>query len=129
MAPKTRAMVGTSVEHSHTPERRHERSSSRSRGHSPPWWAGRCGRSKCRRSEVIVERAAPAGNFSVLTKTNYYDWAAIMHVMLQTRGLWTAMSEGMSDYTKDRMTLEVISKVVPVEMMCSIASKVSAKAA
>jgi hypothetical protein len=29
-----------------------------------------------------VERVAPGGNFPVLTKTNYYDWAALMHVML-----------------------------------------------
>jgi hypothetical protein len=32
--------------------------------------------------ERIVEWAAPVGNFLVLMKTNYYDWAALMRVML-----------------------------------------------
>jgi hypothetical protein len=62
-------------------------------------------------------------------KTNYYDWAALMRVMLLARGLWGAVSEGTSDYTEDRMALEVISKAVPVEMMGSIASKLTTKAA
>jgi hypothetical protein len=124
-------MAGTSMDHSHTLENRHERSPSRPRWCSPPRWVGWRNRSECRRSEVvierIVERAALAGNFLLLSKTNYYDWVALMRVMLLARGLWTTVSEGTSDYTKDRMALEVISKVVPVEMMGSIASKVSAK--
>jgi ribosomal protein L15 len=62
-------------------------------------------------------------------KTNYYDWAALMRMMLQTRSLWIAVSEGTSDYTEDRMALEVISKSVPVLMMGSIVSKSMAKAA
>jgi hypothetical protein len=37
--------------------------------------------------ERVVERVAPAGNFPVLTKTNYYDWAALMRIMLQARSL------------------------------------------
>jgi hypothetical protein len=68
-----------------------------------------------------------AGNFPILMKTNYYDWATLMHVMLQAWGLCSAVSKGMSDYMGDRMALEVISKVVPVEMMGSIASKPTAK--
>jgi hypothetical protein len=68
-----------------------------------------------------------AGNFPILMKTNYYDWATLMHVMLQAQGLCSAVSKGMSDYMEDRMALEVISKVVPVEMMGSIASKPTAK--
>jgi hypothetical protein len=115
-----------------TPERRRERSLSRPRGRSPPRWAGRCGRSE-QQPEVVVERivewAAPAGNFLVLTKRNYYEWAALMCLMLQARGLWAVVSEGASDYTEDRMTLEVIAKAVPPELLGSIASKPSAKAA
>jgi hypothetical protein len=37
---------------------------------------GRCSRSECQHEiivERIVERAAPAGNFPMLTNTNYYD--------------------------------------------------------
>jgi hypothetical protein len=105
------------------------------RGRSPPRWARRRGRSERSRGEVIVERVtekqvvAAAGNFPILTKTSYYDWAALMRMMLQARGLWSAVSEGTSDYTEDRMALEVISKAVPVEMMGSMASKPTVKAA
>jgi hypothetical protein len=87
---------------------------------------GQRGRTERQRFEVvverIVERVASMGNFPVLTKTNYYDWA-------EARGLWAAVSEGTVDYTKDRMALEVIAKAVPVEMMGSMASKPPAKAA
>jgi hypothetical protein len=64
----------------------------------------------------------------VLMKINCYDWASLMCVMLQARGLWIAMSEGTSDYTEDRMALEVLSKAMPVGMMSSIESKASTKA-
>jgi hypothetical protein len=33
--------------------------------------------------ERVVERAALASNFLILSKTNYADWAAMMCVMLQ----------------------------------------------
>jgi hypothetical protein len=129
-------MVDTPAAHSWTPESRRSRSRPLSR--SPPRWAERRGRSERRTSEIIVERVvervaservAPAGNFLVLTKTNYSDWAALMRVMLQARGLWDAVIVGTTDYTEDRLTLEVIAKAVPSELMGSIASKPSAKAA
>jgi hypothetical protein len=50
-----------------------------------------------------------------------------MHVMLQTRGLWIAVTKGISSYTEDRMALEVISNAMSVGMVGSIASKVSTK--
>jgi hypothetical protein len=65
----------------------------------------------------------------VLMKTNYYDWAALMRIMLQARGLWDVVIMGTTDYTEDRLALEVIAKTVPSELMGSIASKPSAKAA
>jgi hypothetical protein len=70
---------------------------------------------------AVLERVTPAGN--------YYDWAALMRIMLQVRGLWDAMKEGMKDYTEDRLALEVISKAVPPEPMESIVSKPSVVAA
>jgi hypothetical protein len=102
---------------------------------SPLRWAQWRGRSERGRGEVIVERIiekqviVAAGNFPILTKTNYYDWAALMRVMLHARGLWIAVSKGTSDFMEDRVALEVISKAVPVELMGSIASKPTAKAA
>jgi hypothetical protein len=43
--------------------------------------------------------------------------------------LWLTVKEGSEDYTEDRMALEVITKAVPPEMICSIASKPTVKAA
>jgi hypothetical protein len=129
-------MADTPAAHSQTPESMRSRSRPLSR--SPPRWAERRGRTERHTSEIVVERVvervaservAPAGNFSVLTKTNYYDWAALMRVMLQARGLWDAVIVGTTDYTEDRLTLEVIAKAVPPELMGSIASKPSAMAA
>jgi hypothetical protein len=78
---------------------------------------------------VTSERVVPAGNFPVLTKTNYYDWATLMRVMLQARGVWDAVIVGTTNFTEDRLALEVIAKAVPPELMGSIASKPSAMAA
>jgi hypothetical protein len=68
-------MADTPAAHSQTPESRRSRSHPLSR--SPPRWAERRGRTERRTSEIVVEwvveRVAPAGNFPVLTKTNYYD--------------------------------------------------------
>jgi hypothetical protein len=129
-------MADTPAAHSRTPESMRSRSRPLSR--SPPRWAERCGRSERRTSEIVVERVvervtservAPAGNFPVLTKINYYDWTALMRVMLQARGLWDTVIVGTMDYTEDRLALKVIAKAVPPELMGSIASKPSTKAA
>jgi uncharacterized membrane protein YgcG len=123
-------MAGTPVAHSRTPEPRRSRSCPLSR--SSARWVECHGRSGCHTSEIIVERVvervAPAGNFPVLTKTNYYDWAALMRVMLQARGLWDTVIVGTMDYTEDCLALEVIAKAVPPELMGSIASKPSVMA-
>jgi hypothetical protein len=129
-------MADTPAAHSRTPKSRRSHSCPLSR--SLPRWAECHGRSERRTSEIVVERVvervasehvAPAGNFPVLTKNNYYGWATLMRVMLQARGLWHAVIVGMTDYTEDRLVLEVIAKAVPPELMGSIASKPSAKAA
>jgi hypothetical protein len=49
-----------------------------------------------------------------------------MRIMLQERGLWLAMSIGTTDYTEDRMALEVLTKVLPPELMGTIANKATA---
>jgi hypothetical protein len=77
----------------------------------------------------ITKKVLSNAKFPVLTKTNYIDWAALMRVMLQARGLWIAVSMGTDDYTEDRMALEVIAKAVPTEMMGSITTKATAKTA
>jgi hypothetical protein len=52
-----------------------------------------------------------------------------MRVMLHARCLRDVVSAGTPDYMEDRMALEVIAKAVPLEMLGSIASKLSTKAA
>jgi hypothetical protein len=47
----------------------------------------------------------------------------------QARGLWHAVKELNEDYTEGHMTLEVIAKAVPPEMLGSIVSKPTTKAA
>lgn len=77
----------------------------------------------------VTKEVSSSGAFPMLTKTNYFDWAALMRVMLQARSLWDAVSVGTDDYVEDRMALEVIAKAVPTELMGTIASKATAKIA
>jgi hypothetical protein len=78
-------MADTPAAHSWTPESRCSRSRPLSR--SSPRWVERRGQTERCTSEIVVERVvkrvtseriAPPGNFPVFTKTNYYDWAALM---------------------------------------------------
>jgi hypothetical protein len=52
-----------------------------------------------------------------------------MRVTLQAQGLWNAVVDGTTDFTEDRMALEVISKAVPPEMLGSVATKETTKLA
>jgi hypothetical protein len=68
-----------------------------------------------------------SGQFPLLTKTNYSNWAA----MLRARGLglWAAVKEGMADDVEDQMAMEALFCGVPLEMAASLASKPSTKVA
>jgi uncharacterized membrane protein YgcG len=52
-----------------------------------------------------------------------------MCVMLQARGLWHIVKDESEDYIEDHMALEVIAKVVLLEMLSSIVSKPTTKVA
>jgi hypothetical protein len=67
--------------------------------------------------------------YPLLTKTNYYSWAALMKLKLQARSLWEAVNVGTADFVDDRNSLEAITLGVPEELHGSIASKATAKAA
>jgi hypothetical protein len=117
-------MADTPAAHSRTPESRCSRSHPLSR--SPPRWVERRGWTERRTSEIVVERVVErvtlervtsAGNFPVLTKTNYYDWATLMRIMLQARGLRDTVIVGTTDFMEDRLALEVITKAVPPESL------------
>ena len=70
-----------------------------------------------------------SGQFPLLTKMNYSDWAMMMRVMLRARGLWSAIIDGTTDEVEDQMAMEAILRGVPLEMASTLASKDSAKAA
>jgi hypothetical protein len=49
--------------------------------------------------------------------------------MLRARGLWAAVKEGTTDEVEDQMAMETLLRGVPLEMVASLASKPTAKAA
>ena len=67
--------------------------------------------------------------YPLLTKSNYYSWAALMKLKLQARSLWETVQVGAIDYIDDRNALEAITLGVPEEMHGSIARKAIAKEA
>jgi hypothetical protein len=70
-----------------------------------------------------------SGQFPLLTKTNYADWAAMMKVLLRARGLWAVVKEGTMNEVEDQMAMEALLRGVPLEMAASLASKPTAKVA
>jgi hypothetical protein len=81
--------------------------------------------------ERVVERVASAGptNYPILTKSNYNQWALLMRIKLEARGLWGAVDLGGTDFQVDRMVLNTICSVVPPEMITALATKESASEA
>jgi hypothetical protein len=75
--------------------------------------------------ERVVEKVASAGpaNYPTLTKTNYIQWALLMRIKLEARGLWGAVDPGGADFQVDRMALDAICSVVPPEMITALATK------
>ncbi|KAG8070785.1 hypothetical protein GUJ93_ZPchr0006g43514 [Zizania palustris] len=77
----------------------------------------------------VVREGGGGGSYPMLTKSNYYTWAALMRVKMQARGLWTAVDVGTENFIDDRNALEAITMGLPPELQGSIASKTSAKIA
>jgi hypothetical protein len=53
----------------------------------------------------------------------------MMKVMLRARGWWTAVKEGAVVEVEDQIAMEALLRGVPLEMVASLASKPSTKAA
>jgi transposase InsO family protein len=98
------------------------------RGRSPQRRASRGGQLVVER---VVEKVASAGpaNYPILTKTNYNQWALLMRIKLEARGLWGAVDPGGADFQVDRMALDAICSAVPPEMITALATKESASEA
>ena len=120
------ASWGPSRTGSHTPPRRNRPASPSPppRGRRPP------------ERRVIVERVVKEASASVqyptLTRTNYNEWSLLMRVNLQAQGLWHAVEpeeEDVIEYRDDRLAFAAILRVVPPEMLASLATKRTAQSA
>jgi hypothetical protein len=78
-----------------------------------------------------VEKILTAGpaNYPLLTKTNYNQWALLMRIKLEARGLWGAVDPGGAGFHTDRLALDAIYSVVPLEMIITLTTKDSASEA
>jgi hypothetical protein len=76
-----------------------------------------------------VREEGGKNKYPLLTKSNYYSWAALMKLKLQARGWWEAVTVGTVDFIEDRNALEAIALGLPEELHGSIARKATAKAA
>jgi hypothetical protein len=65
-------------------------------------------------------------NYPILSKMNYNQWALLMHIKLEARGLWAVVDPVGADFQLDRMALDAICNVVPAEMIVALAMKNSA---
>jgi hypothetical protein len=72
---------------------------------------------------VVKEIGVGPANWSLLTKTNYTEWALVMKIKLQARNLWEAIEPRDVTLQEDRMALDAITNVVPQEMLASLAVK------
>jgi hypothetical protein len=75
--------------------------------------------------ERVVEKISSAGptNYRHLTKTNYHQWALLMRIKLEPRGLWGAVDPGGVEFQTNRLALDAICSVVPPEMITVLATK------
>jgi hypothetical protein len=86
-------------------------------------WPPRRGRSLQRRApgggqliyEQVIEKVASAGptNYPALTKINYNQWALLMRIKLEARGLWAMVESGDAEFQVDMMALDAIYSAIP----------------
>jgi hypothetical protein len=59
-------------------------------------------------------------------RTNYNEWSLLMKVNMQAQGQWQAIEleeEEIIEYREDRFALAAILRVMPPEMITSLATK------
>jgi hypothetical protein len=100
-------------------------SSGSAAGKTPPGSGGNNG-SDGSGQRVVREIDVGPANWSLLTKTNYTEWALIMKIKLRARYLWEAIKPGDVTLQEDRMALDAITSAVPQEMLASLAVKATA---
>jgi hypothetical protein len=70
----------------------------------------------------MVASAGPT-NYSLLTKTNYNDWALLMRIKLDVRLLWAVVDPDDIDFHVDRMAMDAICGAVPPKMISTLLTK------
>jgi hypothetical protein len=79
--------------------------------------------------ERVVEKSTAGIIYPMLTRMNYTEWSAVMHVNLQAAGLWEVFQYGDAEYRDDRHMLAVLLRVVLTEMQAGLTSKETARKA
>jgi hypothetical protein len=77
----------------------------------------------------VICEVGGGSSYLTLTEMNYSDCALIKKVKLKARGLWSVVESGGGDHQEDMMALDMLSSMVPPEMVSAMASKDTAKAA
>jgi hypothetical protein len=68
----------------------------------------------------------------MLTRTNYQEWAMLMHLNFEAAGWWDVVEPEEGDeinYRHDRLALAAIMRSVPADMLSSLRERRSSAAA
>jgi hypothetical protein len=76
----------------------------------------------------VVKKSTAGIVYPMLTRMNYTEWSAVMHVNLQAAELWKAVWYGSVEYHDDRHALAALLRAVPAEMEARLTNKEFAKA-
>ncbi|CAO2045564.1 unnamed protein product [Urochloa humidicola] len=91
----------------------------------PPHGKGADGAGGSGKEEVVrvVREIGGLGNWPMLTKENYTEWALIMKIKMKARNLWNAIEPGGVGLQEDCLALDAITSAVPSDMVASLAVK------
>jgi hypothetical protein len=78
---------------------------------------------KTHRQTSCPEGVGRANKLSHSHKANYNQWAMLMKIKLEARGLWGMVDPGNAEFQVDRMALDVICSAMPPEMVIMLVMK------
>jgi hypothetical protein len=89
------------------------------------------------RREVVIhhntmDSTAVGTQFPMLTRTNYHEWAMLMHVTFEAAGWWYVVEpeeDEVINYRHDRLALTAILRSVLADMLLSLRERRSSVAA
>jgi hypothetical protein len=98
---------------------------------SPPP-RGRCPLERRVIIERVIKEASTSVQYLTLMRTNYNEWSLLMRVNLQAHMLWHAANSEKEDVIEDHndwLAFTAILRVVPPEILASLATKCTAQSA